>query len=95
MAFTKTEIIDSFHKQFGIPKAECLQIAETLFEIMKEELEKGNSLMVSGFGKWTVRVKRKRRGRNPQTGEQMIIEARKVVTFKSSPELRDKLNADK
>ena len=94
MALSKTDIVNSFHKQIGIPKAECVQITETLFEIMKEELEKGNSLMISGFGKWTVRAKRKRRGRNPQTGEQMMIDARKVVTFKPSPDLRDKVNGD-
>ena len=95
MALTKIEIINSIYEQIGIPKAKCVQITESIFEIIKEELENGNSVMVSGFGRWTVRSKRKRVGRNPQTGEQMIIDARKVVTFKPASRLKVKLNADK
>jgi Bacterial nucleoid DNA-binding protein len=94
MALTKMEIVNSIYRQIGIPKTECIQITESIFEIIKEELENGNSVMVSGFGKWTVRSKRKHNGRNPKTGEQIVIDARKVVTFKPSLSLRDELNAD-
>ena len=95
MALTKIEIVNSIYEQIGIPKAKCVQITESIFEIIKEELENGNPVMVSGFGKWTVRSKRKRNGRNPQTGERIVIDARKVVTFKPSPHLRDEVTADK
>jgi Bacterial nucleoid DNA-binding protein len=94
MALTKMEIVNSIYRQIGIPKTECIQITESIFEIIKEELENGNSVMVSGFGKWTVKSKRKHNGRNPKTGEQIVIDARKVVTFKPSLSLRDELNAD-
>lgn len=95
MALTKMGITNLIYGQIGIPKTESFQITESIFDIIKEELENGNSVMVSGFGKWTVRSKRKRIGRNPKTGEQMMIDARKVITFKPSPSLRDELNADK
>ena len=94
MALTKMEIVNSIYRQIGIPKTECIQITESIFEIIKEELENGNSVMVSGFGKWTVKSKRKHNRRNPKTGEQIVIDARKVVTFKPSLSLRDELNAD-
>ena len=95
MTLTKNEIIDSMYEQLGIPRKECTQITESIFDIIKEELENGNPVMVSGFGKWTVRAKRKRNGRNPKTGAPVIIAARKVVTFKPSNRLRDDLNTDK
>ena len=95
MALTKIEIVNSIYKEIGLPRPECVQITESIFEIIKEELENGNSVMFSGFGKWTVRSKRNRRGRNPQTGEPIVINARKVVTFKPSPHLRDEVTVDK
>ena len=95
MALTKMEIVNSIYRQIGIPKTECVQITESIFDIIKEELENGNLVMISGFGKWTVRAKRKRNGRNPKTGEPIVIDARKVVTFKPSSSLRDDLNTDK
>ena len=95
MALTKIEIVNSIYREIGFPKTECVQITESIFEIIKEELENGNSVMISGFGKWTVRSKRNRRGRNPQTGETIVINARKVVTFKPSFRLRDEVTADK
>ena len=94
MTLTKNEIINSMHEQFDIPQKECTQITESIFDIIKEELENGNPVMVSGFGKWTVKAKRKRNGRNPKTGAPMVIAARKVVTFKPSNRLRDDLNTD-
>jgi integration host factor subunit alpha len=92
MTLTKIEIANMLHEHIGIPKIECVRIVEGFFDIIKSELENGNPVMVSGFGKWTVKAKRERKGRNPQTGEGMSIRARKVVTFKQSAVLRDELN---
>jgi integration host factor subunit alpha len=92
MAMTKIEIVNMLYEQIGIPKAECISIMESFFEIIKSELEKGNDVMVSGFGKWMVNSKKARKGRNPQTGKDLTIRARKVVTFKASSVLRDELN---
>ena len=93
MALTKIEIVDMLNEHIGIPKVECTRIVESFFDIIKSELDKGNPVMVSGFGKWTVTSKKARRGRNPQTGENLTIAARKVVTFRPSTTLRDALNA--
>jgi len=94
MALTKQDLIDLHYRQTGLNKNLCVSAVESTFEIIKEELEKGNSVNISGFGKWTVKSKRERNGRNPQTGERMTIEARKIVTFKSSPVLKKELNAE-
>jgi len=80
------------NEHIGIPKVECTRIIESFFDIIKSELDKGNPVMVSGFGKWTVKAKRERKGRNPQTGEDLSIRARKVITFRPSAVLRDTLN---
>ena len=88
MSLTKQDLIDIHHKQTGLSKKECVSAVESTFEIIKNELEKGNPVNISGFGKWTVKSKRERNGRNPQTGKSMTLDARKVVTFKSSPVLR-------
>ncbi len=93
MSLTKIEIIDSVYEKLGIPRKECLRIVESLFEVIKDELDKGQGVMISGFGKWTVKAKKRRRGRNPQTGEALMIDARKVVTFKPSSVLRDAVNS--
>jgi integration host factor subunit alpha len=95
MALTKIEVVNMLYEHIGIPKAECISIVESFFDIIKSELEKGNPVMVSGFGKWTVNFKKARKGRNPQTGKDLTIKARKVITFKPSPVLRDELNAKK
>jgi integration host factor subunit alpha len=92
MALTKIEIVDMLNEHIGIPKVECIRIVESFFDIIKSELEYGNPVMVSGFGKWTVKTKRERIGRNPQTGEKLSISARNVITFKESVVLRDALN---
>jgi integration host factor subunit alpha len=93
MALTKIEVVNMLCEHMDIPKMECARIVESFFDIIKSELEKGNDVIVSGFGKWTVNSKKARRGRNPQTGKDLTIEARRVVTFKASPVLRDELNA--
>ena len=88
MALTKKEITDNISDKIGLKKKESLDIVDSVFEIIKGELAKGKPVMISGFGKWTVKAKRERRGRNPQTGEAIKIDARKVVTFKPSVVLR-------
>ena len=92
MSLTKIEIIESIYEEFGIPKKDCIRIVESFFEIIKDELGKGEAVMISGFGKWTVRAKKERAGRNPQTGKQMMIDARTIVTFKPSNVLRNTVN---
>jgi integration host factor subunit alpha len=94
MALTKIEVVNMLYEHTGLPKNECISIMKSFFDIIKFELEEGNPVMVSGFGKWTVNSKKARRGRNPQTGKDLTIEARKIVTFKASPVLRDELNAE-
>lgn len=92
MAMTKNEIIDQIYEKVGMTKRECTSIVESTIDIIKKELGKGNAVKISGFGKWTVKSKKDRKGRNPQTGEAMTIGARKVVTFKSSKILSSELN---
>ena len=92
MSLTKVDIIDSIYEKLGIPKKECIRIVESVFEIIKDDLDKGNDVLISGFGKWTVKAKKKRKGRNPQTGEELMIDARKVVTFRPSQVLKGTVN---
>jgi len=94
MPITKIDMVNMLYNQLNLPKKECSNIVESFFDIIKSELEKSNTVMISGFGKWTVNSKRERNGRNPQTGEEMIIGARKVVTFKSSPVLFKAMNPE-
>jgi integration host factor subunit alpha len=94
MTMTKIDIIDSVYETLGLPKKDSIRIVESLFDIIKDDLDKGNEVMISGFGKWTVKAKKERKGRNPQTGDEMKIDARKVVTFKASNVLRDAINTD-
>jgi integration host factor subunit alpha len=93
MSLTKIDIIEAVYTHLGIPKKDCSRIVESLFEIIKDDLDKWNSVMVSGFGKWMVKAKKKRKGRNPQTGKEMTIDARRVVTFKPSTVLRKVVNS--
>ena len=93
MSLTKIDIIEAVYTHLGIPKKDCIRIVESLFEIIKDDLDKWNSVMVSGFGKWTVKAKKKRKGRNPKTGKEMMIDARRVVTFKPSNVLRNAMNS--
>ena len=88
MSMNKIDITESMREKFGMPKKECVKIVESLFDIIKADLNNGNDVMISGFGKWTVKAKKERKGRNPKTGKAMTINARKVVTFKPSNVLR-------
>jgi len=89
---TKADIIESIYEKVGLSKEDSSRIVELVLESLKETLEKGEKVKVSGFGNFVVRAKRSRRGRNPQTGDEIQITARKVLTFKSSPILKKALN---
>ena len=91
MALTKNEIAQQVQDKTGLTKKESMAVVDSLFEIIKGELSHGKTVMISGFGKWTVKSKKARKGRNPQTGKAMTIDARKVVTFKPSVVLRKRL----
>jgi integration host factor subunit alpha len=94
MTLTKAQMVESVQNQIGLPRNRSSEIVETLLEIIKSTLESGEDVLVSGFGKFSVNEKKARRGRNPSTGEDMMLEARKVVTFKCSGKLRDKINGN-
>ena len=91
---TKTDIIESVYDQLGFQKNDSADIVEILLEIIKESLESVEDIMISGFGKFQVKHKRQRRGRNPATGEDLILSPRRVVTFKCSPVLKEKINGN-
>ena len=92
MSLTKDQIINSIANQIGFPKNHSSEIVEILLEIIKKALESGDDVMISNFGKFCVKEKGERRGRNPSTGEDMILKQRKVVTFRWSGKLREKIN---
>ncbi len=92
MALTKKDIIEQVYNQLGFPKNQTVEIVESLLEIIKSTLESGEDVLVSGFGKFCIRDKKERKGRNPATGEDAILAARRVVTFKCSGKLRTKVN---
>jgi len=94
MTLTKAQIIESIQNQTGFPKNKSSEIVETLLEIIKGSLVSGEDVLISGFGKFFVREKRERKGRNPATGNAMMLRSRKVMTFKCSGKLRNKINAD-
>ncbi|MBW2570336.1 MAG: integration host factor subunit alpha [Deltaproteobacteria bacterium] len=91
MALTKNDIVEKIH-ELGFTKKKSVDIIESLLEIIKSMLEKGDDVLISGFGKFCVKDKQQRRGRNPATGNDLMLRARKVVTFKCSGKLRNKLN---
>lgn len=81
---TKADLVRIVFERVGLPKVESQRIVETIFETIKHTLSEGESVKISGFGTFNVRKKRERRGRNPQTGDDLQITARKVVIFKPS-----------
>jgi integration host factor subunit alpha len=91
MALTKSDIVAQVH-ELGFTKKKAVDTIESLLEIIKGTLEKGDDVLVSGFGKFCVKQKKERRGRNPATGSDLTLRSRKVVTFKCSGKLRDKVN---
>ena len=92
MTLTKANIIASIHHELKLPKSKSVQAVESLSEIIKGTLTSGEDVLITGFGKFCVRDKEKRRGRNPQTGEDMMLRSRRVVVFKCSRMLRDRVN---
>lgn len=91
MALTKNKIVDQVN-ELGFSKKKSIEIVETLLEIIKYSLEEGEDVLVSGFGKFCVKEKSTRRGRNPATGDDLLLDERNVVTFKCSGKLRDSIN---
>lgn len=91
MALTKNDIVSKLN-ELGLTKKKSVETVESLLEIMKSTLEKGDDVLVSGFGKFCVKQKKERRGRNPATGSDLMLRKRKVVTFKCSGKLRNKIN---
>jgi len=94
MTMTKADMVKIICEKMGWALKESTEIVEPVFDIMKETLENGEKIKISGFGNFVVRQKRPRKGRNPKTGEEVVISGRKVVTFKPSNVLRKALNKE-
>jgi integration host factor subunit alpha len=92
MTLTKAQLIEEVRKRNGFTKQKAIQSVETTLEIIKKILQSGEDVLISGFGKFCVNEKAKRKGRNPATGGEMMLDPRKVVTFKCSGKLRNKIN---
>jgi integration host factor subunit alpha len=95
MTITKADLAQKVADDCGFMKGEAQEIVEKLLDIVKGRLIAGEDVMISGFGKWSVKGKRARRGRNPQTGERLILDARRVVTWKYSPRLKKAVNGSR
>ncbi len=92
MGLAKAFIIDRIYSNCGLPKSKATELTESILETIKKSLESGEDVVLSGFGKFRVREKNERRGRNPATGEDLPLEARRVVTFRCSGVLKDRIN---
>lgn len=92
MTLTKIQIVEAIQDQTGFSKNKSSEIVETFLEIIKNTLASEEDVMISGFGKFCVKEKEERKGRNPATGEDLMLASRKVVTFKCSGKLREKIN---
>ena len=93
MALTKNDIVTAIH-EIGFTKKKSVDIIEALLEIIKQRLESGEDVLISGFGKFCVKEKKSRRGRNPATGSDLVLRARRIVTFKCSGKLRNKISEE-
>ncbi len=94
MALTKDHLMTTIHKKLGLPKSKSVKLVESLLETMKIKLERGEDILISRFGKFCVKSKNARRGRNPATGEDLMLGSKRIVTFKCSAVLRDKVNGE-
>jgi integration host factor subunit alpha len=94
MTLTKANIIECIRNDLGFPRKKSADVLETLLEIIKKSMENGEDVLISGFGKFCVNEKGARRGRNPATGYDMMLEKRRVITFKCSQVLRKKMNQE-
>ncbi len=92
MTLTKAHIVEAASEHNGFPRNQSVNTIETLLEIIKRTLESGEDVLISGFGKFCIKEKHERRGRNPATGEDMMLEPRRVVTFRCSRKLKDRIN---
>ncbi len=92
MTLTKSHLIDAIAEQNGFSKKKSTETVETILEIIKSTLVSGEDVLISGFGKFCVKEKRERKGRNPATGEDMMLAPRRVVTFRCSGKLKDRIN---
>ena len=95
MTLTKSHLIDAIAEQNGFTRKKSSESVETILELIKSTLASGDDVLISGFGKFCVKEKRERRGRNPATGEDMVLAPRRVVTFKCSGKLRDRISGEK
>ena len=91
---TKADIVEKIYDKVGFSKKESAELVETVFDIIKSTLEQGDKIKRAGFGNFVVKEKADRRGRNPQTGEEITITARKILTFKPSQVLKSSLNKE-
>ena len=89
---TKADIVERIYERVGFSKKEAAELVEKVFHIMKDTLAEGEKVKISGFGNFVVRPKNARKGRNPQTGQEIVLEARRVLTFKPSLVLKNILN---
>ena len=92
MTLTKVDIAERIQAEFGITRGKSAELVENMIELIKGSLESGEDVLVSGFGKFCVQSKRARRGRNPTTGEALMLAPRMIVTFKCSGTLREAIN---
>ncbi len=92
MGLTKAQIVSTIQNHLNLPKNKSTKIVESLLEIIKSTLESGEDVLISGFGKFCVKEKRERRGRNPATAEDLTLTPRRIVTFRCSGKLREKVN---
>ncbi len=94
MTLTKDHLINTIHNHLDIQKSKSTDLIESILETIKTTLASGEDVMITGFGKFYVKEKRKRRGRNPQTGEDLMLRSRRVVGFKCSGKLRERMNGE-
>ena len=94
MTLTKAHIVDAVAEQNGYTNKRSFKVVEILLELIKSSLESGEDVLVSGFGKFCVNEKKERMGRNPATGEDMVLKGRRVVTFKCAGKLKERINGD-
>ena len=94
MALTKADIVERIHERVGFSKKEASEVVDSVFEVIKGQLEHGQKVKVSGFGNFVVHEKRPRKGRNPQTGDTITIRGRRVLGFKASPMLKKSMNPE-
>jgi integration host factor subunit alpha len=89
---TKADIVERIYEKVGFSKKEATDVVESIFELLKGRLQQGEKVKISGFGNFIINAKRPRKGRNPQTGDEIIISGRRVLSFKPSPILKKSIN---